>query len=174
MPTLNSAMTREEAEEFLFREAELLDDRRYDDWLPLFHPDGIYWMPINDGTDPTLEPSILYDDAALREQRVHQLLREPHYAQIPASRTLRSITNVRIKPDLAPDGSTIVRSNLLLTEFRPGDHGGLQHGLGRHQTFAADCIYHLRRDSRQGCQIMLRKILLLNRDSPVVNITFIV
>ncbi len=169
-----ATITRQAAEDFLFQEAQLLDDRHYDDWLKLFHPQGIYWIPMRDGTNPKLEPSILYDDSGLREQRVHQLLREPHYAQMPASRTLRAITNVRVIPDV-PDGvDAIVRCNLFLTEFRPGDHAGLQHGLGRQQAFAADCVYHLKRDDTLQWQIMLRKIILLNRDSPIVNITFIV
>ena len=35
-------------ERFLFHEARLLDERRFDDWLALFAPDGWYWVPLED------------------------------------------------------------------------------------------------------------------------------
>ena len=37
---------REELEAFVYAEAELLDDGRYEDWLALFADDGIYWVPL--------------------------------------------------------------------------------------------------------------------------------
>src|ERR1700748_368663 len=113
MVTATMSMTRAEAEEFLFYEAQLLDERRYDEWLDLFDPEGIYWIPMQDGTNPKLEPSVLFDDTALRAQRVHQLLREPHYAQMPPSRTLRSLTNVRVEASVHDDYDAVVRCNLL-------------------------------------------------------------
>src|SRR5260221_313451 len=36
----------QEIAEFLYREAELLDGRRYDDWLTLLAEDIRYWMPM--------------------------------------------------------------------------------------------------------------------------------
>jgi 3-phenylpropionate/cinnamic acid dioxygenase small subunit len=36
----------QEIAEFLYREAELLDERRYDDWLALLSDDIRYWMPM--------------------------------------------------------------------------------------------------------------------------------
>jgi hypothetical protein len=59
-------LTRQDAEDFLSHEAELLDQRRFEDWLKLFTEDGIYWIPVEDGTDPLLEPSILYDDSLFK------------------------------------------------------------------------------------------------------------
>src|SRR5262249_50847346 len=57
------ALTRQQAEDFLYHEARLLDERRFEEWLELFTADGLYWLPMDDGTDPTLEPSILFADA---------------------------------------------------------------------------------------------------------------
>ena len=34
-----------EAEQFLYRQAELLDGKNWQGWIDLFTPDGIYWMP---------------------------------------------------------------------------------------------------------------------------------
>src|SRR5204863_248590 len=39
-------LVKEEVEDFLYREAELLDERRYEAWLDLFTEDAHYWMPM--------------------------------------------------------------------------------------------------------------------------------
>ena len=46
-------LSRPEAEDILYSEARLLDERRYDDWLAMLTADAVYWMPCNgDGVDP--------------------------------------------------------------------------------------------------------------------------
>ena len=59
-----------DVEQFLYRQAELLDAKRWQDWIDLFTPDGVYWMPA----DPSHKhwdgmPAIFAEDAA--EWRVH-------------------------------------------------------------------------------------------------------
>src|SRR5215510_7921843 len=81
-------LSRQEAEDFLYAEARLLDAGRLEEWLKLFTEDGFYWIPIVDDSDPEIEPSILYDDRAQLAQRVHQILHQPHYSQKPSSRTV--------------------------------------------------------------------------------------
>src|SRR5438270_862809 len=120
---------RHEIEDFLYREAELLDDRRYEDWLELFADDGIFWIPLDADADPKREPSILYDDKDGRAARVHQLLHQPHYSQMPPSRTVHAITNVRVG-EADPDGAVRVRCNLAITEMRSGGPRAIQVGLG--------------------------------------------
>src|SRR5689334_25419037 len=39
------SLSRQQAEEILFEEAQLLDERRYDEWLALLTDDAIYWVP---------------------------------------------------------------------------------------------------------------------------------
>ena len=50
MTDRNDRITRllvvQEVSEFLYREAELLDERRYDEWLGLLADDIRYWMPM--------------------------------------------------------------------------------------------------------------------------------
>ena len=47
-------MTRHEAEELLYREALLLDRGEWDEWLDLYLPDALFWMPSwRDETSPT-------------------------------------------------------------------------------------------------------------------------
>lgn len=160
-------LTREEAEAFLIQEARLLDDGQLNEWLNLFSADGIYWLPMVDGSDPEREPSLIYDTAKAREQRVYSLRHAAHYAQRPASRTVRFISNVEVNPGA---DAVSVRSNLLLLEFRPGDRQ--QVGLAQQRLLGARCEHRLRRED--GWKILLKKVLLVDRDAPLLNLTFIV
>ena len=38
-------MTLEQVQAFLYREARLLDDRQWDEWLACYHPGVDFWMP---------------------------------------------------------------------------------------------------------------------------------
>ncbi len=50
-------LTRSEAEDVLYREARALDERRFDDWLAMYHDDVTFWMPAwKDETTPTNDP----------------------------------------------------------------------------------------------------------------------
>jgi 3-phenylpropionate/cinnamic acid dioxygenase small subunit len=162
-------LTRGEAEAFLYREARLLDERRLEEWLELFTPDGVYWIPIADGTDPAREPSILYDDGKLRAQRVHRILHQPHHAQHPPSRTVHSVTNVEVEDGAGTD-EALVRCVLLVFELRPGHT--LQYGLGTPTPLAARCEYRLRHVD--GWRIAQKKVVLIDSDGPQPNLTFIV
>ncbi len=53
-----SGLTRSAAEELLYREARALDERRFDDWLAMYAPDVVFWMPAwKDETTPTSDPN---------------------------------------------------------------------------------------------------------------------
>jgi 3-phenylpropionate/cinnamic acid dioxygenase small subunit len=162
-------MNRQEAEDLLYREARLLDERRLEEWLEMFTEDGIYWIPMDEHADPESEPSIAYDDSFTRAQRVYQLLNQPHWSQMPHSRTVHLISNVE-----AGEGPSakeaVVHCNLALFEVRPGDER--QFGLGQQRSFAGRCEYHLSHEGRW--KIRLKKVILTNRDMPLENFTFIV
>ena len=161
-------LTREGAEAFLIEEARMLDEGRFDDWLKLFSPDGIYWLPMIDGSDPEREPSVVYDNAKAREQRVFSLTHAAHYAQRPPSRTIHFISNVQVES--GPGGGVAsVRSNQLVLEFRPGDPA--QVGLAQKRLIGARCEHRLREDD---CKILLKKVVMVDRDVPMLNLAFIV
>jgi 3-phenylpropionate/cinnamic acid dioxygenase small subunit len=162
-------LSRTEAEDFLYREADLLDRREYDQWLALFTEDGIYWLPMEESDDPLLQSSILYDDTRMREMRVHQIVRKPHYAQLPRSRTVHAVSNVITAPGDRADEAT-VRCVVMVTELREGNYQQL--GLGNHRIFAGHCEYRLRREAGR-LAIALKKFVLINRDLPIENLSFI-
>jgi len=159
---------RARIEALLYREVELLDTGRLEEWLTLFTPDGLYWVPIDDGQPHSATASIIYDDSISREERVYHFLHLNFPAQTPRSRTLHYVNNVRVD-DVAPDGLVNVRTNQLIVEMRSGDPS--QVGLGEVTTHAAAVHYVLRVDGDE-MGIKEKKVLLINRDMPQGNLTF--
>ncbi len=170
MTTLARNMTREEAEDFLYMEARLLDENKLEDWLALFTADGIYWLPIDEDDDPERQASVIYDDCLQREKRVHQLRQGARYSQLPASRTIHYLSNVEVEPS-AP-GEVLLRCNVLILELRPGDHQAIQKGLGNQRALAGRCFYRLV-SADGGWRIALKKVMLIDRDMPLYNLTFV-
>lgn len=100
-------LSAREAEEFLYAEAGLLDERRYREWLDLLHEDIRYFAPIPSNlrreqlatSEWTREQSDLawFDEGkATLAQRVQQIETGIHWAEEPASRVCRMVTNVEV------------------------------------------------------------------------------
>lgn len=102
-----------EVSQFLYREARLLDDRRYNEWLELMAPDVVYEAPtrhtrLRSGEDEPWElKEELADDDGLRffeddfmglSLRVARLGTGMAWAEDPPSRTRHLISNVEVKP----------------------------------------------------------------------------
>jgi len=157
MPTLS----RHDAEDLLYEEARLLDERRYDDWMAMLTGDAVYWLPLNgSGGDPNREISIIHDDFAQLRDRIERLATGVAHAQSPPSRTARLISNVEVAQP-AQDHA-IVRSAFLLYEIR----------RGKQLLYAGRCEYRLRFDGRW--KIALKKAVLVNNDEVIDNLTYIV
>lgn len=95
-----------EVEEFLCYEAELLDARRFDDWLALLTDDIHYWMPIRRTTQAKevhLEftrpggMAFFDDNKEILTTRVQRLAVGRAWAEDPPSRTRHLITNLRVE-----------------------------------------------------------------------------
>ena len=168
-----AALTTADAERLVYREARLLDEHRYEEWLGMFTEDARYWLPIQgDGEepDPATSVSIIDDDHARIDERVYRTLHTPVLDQNPRSRTVRLVSNVELE---AENGSGEVRilCAQLIGELRPGGRG--QVGLNDQRFFLARCEYRLRPVDGQW-RIALKKVVLLNADQPIYNLTFIV
>lgn len=110
-----TAITREQVEDFLFRECRLLDDQQWDEWLTCYHAEARFWMPSwdDDGqlvSDPQTEISLIYyPTRSGLEDRVFRIKTERSSATFPVSRTSHNISNVEI---LKQEGLTVeVRFN---------------------------------------------------------------
>jgi len=108
---------RDEFRRLLEREARLLDQLRYEDWLALYTAECIYWVPSTpDAGDPRREISVMFDDRRRLEDRVYRLRTGFAWSQAPASRTVRLISNVEGFTTAHQD-TWMLRSNFLITEF---------------------------------------------------------
>ncbi|MCA1493052.1 benzoate 1,2-dioxygenase small subunit [Sinorhizobium alkalisoli] len=90
---------------FLYREARLLDDREWDEWLTCYAPDVTYWMPAWDDDDQLTEDPqsqislIYYANSDGLEDRVFRIKTERSGASTPEPRTSHSVTNVEVLED---------------------------------------------------------------------------
>ena len=101
-----TAVTRQQIEDFLYDEAALLDEWRLEEWLALLTDDAAYYVPSTDTPegDPKDTLFIVSDDIVRLRSRVKQLLGRFAHAENPRSRTRRLISNVRIR---GVEGDTI-------------------------------------------------------------------
>lgn len=123
-------VTRDQVEDFMFYEAELLDEWKLKEWLDLFTADGAYYVPTTDSA-PNASPdnSLFYvaDDRFRLEQRVERLLKKTAHAEYPRSKTRHLVSNVRIrsrKDDELDVGAAVLtyRTKMGLTETYIGSY----------------------------------------------------
>lgn len=91
-----------EVKAFLYREARLLDDERWDDWLACYAPSASFWMPAWDDNDsltedPQSEISLIYYPSRQGlEDRIFRIKTERSSATMPDTRTSHNISNVEV------------------------------------------------------------------------------
>lgn len=154
---------RPAVENFLYSEARLLDERRFDEWLDLFTDDAIYWIPAGaEDPDPKRYVSLVYDDRLRLKQRIGRLKGGFGHSQEPPSRVYRMVGNVEIGKQDA--GEVTVHSVLALFEVR----------YGKQTVYAARCTYRLRLHDNGVFRIASKRVDLVNRDEVIDNLTFLV
>ena len=140
LQTVPSELPRTEAyyrlkadmEDFLFAEADLLDERRFRDWLNLLAEDITYFMPIRRNVkfgqhaqrENTVQGSGISwfdEDKWTLTKRVDQILTGVHYAEEPLSRVSHMVSNVQIRrvvPSLDDPREVEVRCRFLVYQNR--------------------------------------------------------
>jgi p-cumate 2,3-dioxygenase beta subunit len=112
-------ISRQQVEDFLFAEADLLDNWRLDEWLRLFDQErGGYYMPTTDlpNGDSGTALYLIADDMPKLRSRVQQLLGGLTWAENPRSRTRHMVSNVRI---VGSEGEALlVRANFVVFRMR--------------------------------------------------------
>ncbi len=150
-------------ERFLYHEALLMDNHRYDDWLALWAEDGqvTYWVPCNgDDIDPTVNVSIIYDTRTQLRNRIARL-RETLWLREQAPRLRRVVSNVEVESE-AP-GEVTASSNFILAQ------------LHRHQQLLwAGTSTHTLIPEGGGFRIRSKKVVLINNDEPMPNLMFLI
>jgi 3-phenylpropionate/cinnamic acid dioxygenase small subunit len=123
---------KEQVEAFLYEEADLLDQRRYDEWLALLAEDLVYFMPMrrnvrfgeheaHENTRLEHDISWLNEDKWTLAKRVEQIQTGVHWAEEPLSRVCHLVTNVQVleaRPSLEAPTEALVRSRFLVYQNR--------------------------------------------------------
>jgi 3-phenylpropionate/cinnamic acid dioxygenase small subunit len=136
-------------EAFVLREARLLDERRFGEWLELFADDGVYWIPTKPNqASPHEALSIIYEPKSLLAVRVERLQRGEMHVQMPPSRTVHHVSGIEISEMEA-------RSALIVAEWRNADE----------RWFAGRVLHRLKRGPA-GIQIMLKRVDLTDGEAP--------
>ena len=122
---------KQEIEEFLYHEAELLDERRFEEWLDLFTEDTRYWMPIRRNVkfgeserEFTREGQDInwFDEGKdTLTRRVNQILTGVHWAEEPLSRICHIVSNVQVleaAPSILEPAEVTAKSRFLIYRNR--------------------------------------------------------
>ena len=172
---LAQVLLRQEIEDFLYREADLLDERRYDEWLALLAEDARYWMPMRrnvkiddlerEFTREGRDISWFDEGKETLTRRVRQIQTGIHWAEEPVSRISHMISNVRLleaNPSWAEPAEVTVRCRFLVYRNRVETETDIL--VGKRED--------LLRRAGGGWQIAHRKILLDQNVLLSKNLTF--
>jgi benzoate/toluate 1,2-dioxygenase subunit beta len=155
-------LNRSEAEDIIYMEARLLDERRYEQWLGMFTADATYWVPANgEGVDPAREVAIVYDDIPRLTGRIERLTSGGAHAQSPPSKTRRVVSNVQIE-ESSEDAATVLCA-FIMYELR----------RSKERVFAGRGEYRMRCENGRW-KLASKKAILVNNAEVIDNLTFIV
>lgn len=147
--------------QLLYREARLMDEHRYADWLALWSEDGVYWVPCNgEGENPEDEVAIIYDNYGRLKDRVARFESGTVMVQSPRSAMRRVVSNIEVGE--VNGGGTTVVSNFMLVEVR-----------GRHQFLWAGQSTHKLRHADGALRIFFKKVVLVNNDQELPPMQFL-
>lgn len=146
-------------EKFIFQEARLLDERRFDEWLNLWTEDGRYWVPRHhDQENPFEQISMFWEDRMLRETRVKRLTHARNWSQQPPTRTVHTVGNIEID-GRDEDGRLIVSSAMHIDEYRIEP-----------RYLGARVVHKLEAQEDGTWKIHLKRVNLVNLDAIFTNL----
>jgi 3-phenylpropionate/cinnamic acid dioxygenase small subunit len=124
-------LLKQELEDFLYHEAELLDERRYEAWLELLADDVRYWMPMRrnvrfgelerEFTREGQDINWFDEGKETLTRRVQQILTGVHWAEEPLSRICHMVSNIqllRVSPSALDPAEAAVKCRFLIYRNR--------------------------------------------------------
>ena len=145
---------------FVYAEARLLDEGRFESWLDLFAEEGRYWIPAEwDQTDPVMQPSLMYEDRFMLDVRIRRLRGARTYSQQPGSRCVHVLQQPSVEAMDEAANSYRSWTPFHYVETRR-DEREYFNGWARHDLMLED----------GALKIRLKRIDLVNLDAPFGNI----
>ena len=151
---MSKLQLQHDVEQFLYRQAGLLDGKDWQGWIDLFAADGIYWMPP-DASYKTWDgqPAIFAEDKNLMTVRMGRVLHPDAWSQRPLWGTNHVVSNVMIRK-LAKSGDVEVTSRFHMLEMRRDD---IRHFAGSY--------FHKLRKTKRGYAIQLQRVDMTNGEA---------
>ena len=147
-----AAPSLQDAIQFVWAEADMLDRLDYRPWLPLWTEHGRYIIPTERGLDDYDDSlNIVNDDAVMRAARVKRLLSGFSMSSAPPARTVRTVS--RFVPVALEDGAITLRAAQILVEYK----------YERQRTLAADVLYRIVATA-DGLKLDRKIVTLVNCD----------
>ena len=145
---------------FVYDEARLLDEKRFDEWYELFTDDGYYWMPLTRGQpDGENHTSLLYEDKLLLQVRIERLKNPHSFSQHQPSFCQHVLQTPQLESAAADGNSWVMRTPFTYVESQL-DTQLLLAGVG--------WLHIVRLDAR--LRIRLKKVELVNCDAALPSI----
>jgi 3-phenylpropionate/cinnamic acid dioxygenase small subunit len=157
---MGSTVTPATLADFVYREARLLDEKRFDEWYELFTDDARYWMPLTRGqTDAETHTSLFYEDKLLLKVRIERLKHPSAFSQQQPSFCQHVLQQPALESSDAAADSYVMRTPFIYAETQLDA-----------QIFLAGVTYHHLIRTNQALRIRLKKIELLNCDAALPSI----
>jgi len=151
-----AGLLQREVEQFLYRQAEALDEKRWQAYIDLFTDDGMYWMPpAPHYTTWEGMPAIFIEDRDLMTVRMKRVQHPHAWSQHPDWGTNHVVSNVIIEKVDPKAGEVHVRSRFHMMELRRDD---LRHFAGTYR--------HRLKLTDDGFRIKLQRVDMVNSQAP--------
>jgi 3-phenylpropionate/cinnamic acid dioxygenase small subunit len=149
-----------ELEQFVYDEARLIDEKRFDEWYELFTDDARYWMPLTRGQpDGENHTSLFYEDKLLLKVRIERLKSPRSFSQHHPSWCQHVLQRPWLEDDGVASGRYRVRTPFVYVESRLDE-----------QLVLAGIVSHRLRREGSALRIELKKVELTNCDAALPSI----
>jgi 3-phenylpropionate/cinnamic acid dioxygenase small subunit len=150
--------------EFIYREARLLDEKRFDAWYELFTDDARYWMPLTRGQpDGRTHTSLFYEDKLLLKVRIERLRHPNAFSQQQPSFCQHVLQQPALEESGPAAGYVLMRTPFMYVESQLDT-----------QTVLAGVAYHHLARIDGALRIQMKKIELLNCDAALPSIQLLI
>jgi 3-phenylpropionate/cinnamic acid dioxygenase small subunit len=155
VPALAGGDLQREVEQFLYRQAELLDGKHWQAFIDTFDEQGVYWMPVKpEQSEWENSPSIFAEDRLMMEIRKGRVTHPNAWSQAPDWETSHLVSHVVLES--AGEQEIVVRSRFHMMELRRDE---IRHFGGRYR-------HTLVRDAQGALRVRLERVDLFNSQAP--------
>jgi benzoate/toluate 1,2-dioxygenase beta subunit len=167
-------MSRQAAHDLVLHESRLAEDSRLQEWLELWDPDGLYWIPIGDPEGPEERSvAIARDNPADLRERVVRLESGLVHSQIPPSRWSRVWGPLDVRP--VADDFDSARAGTKATWEASGNFHIVEMRRGQRRDWAGRAQYLFSSpEGSSDLRILRKTVWLVDRDAALPPLMFLI